>query len=99
VEAMGLEPTDLLTARLTPTALTPTNRSVKVQHSSAIWSLPLTRFGLFLATTIDRSVVPRLVPRWHNTTGKLQTTMDECEAVVPFCSRSIALEDLWSVTD
>jgi hypothetical protein len=59
---MGLEPTNLLIARLKLTVLTAINKSVKAQDSSAHRSLPLTIFGLFLAVASQHSLVPALVP-------------------------------------
>jgi hypothetical protein len=48
VEAIGLETTNLLAARFTPSVPTATNRSLKVQDSSAFPSLLLIAVGTLL---------------------------------------------------
>jgi hypothetical protein len=62
VEAMGLEPTNLLTARLEPSALTAGHRPPNGQVSSAFASLPLNGERSVLVGEERHALVPALVP-------------------------------------
>jgi hypothetical protein len=63
VEAMGLEPTNLLTARLTLTNLTDPHPSPNGHESSAKRLLPFGSVGVVQVSELGRTLAPALVSK------------------------------------